>query len=49
MVDMISTGILPCAASPGNGQVKLSLSYSSQEKKLLVTVHACRFDSPHVG
>ncbi|KAG7215281.1 hypothetical protein INR49_020516 [Caranx melampygus] len=42
MADMISTGILPCAASPGNGQVKLSLSYSSQERKLVVVVHACR-------
>ncbi|KAJ4927478.1 hypothetical protein JOQ06_015205 [Pogonophryne albipinna] len=43
MVDMISAGTLPCAASgPGNGQVKLSLSYASQERKLIVIVHACR-------
>uniref|UniRef100_A0AAQ5X9C2 Extended synaptotagmin-like protein 1b n=1 Tax=Amphiprion ocellaris TaxID=80972 RepID=A0AAQ5X9C2_AMPOC len=45
MVDMISTGSLPCAASDcgsGNGQVKLSLSYASQERKLIVVVHACR-------
>uniref|UniRef100_A0A669CMM4 Extended synaptotagmin-like protein 1b n=1 Tax=Oreochromis niloticus TaxID=8128 RepID=A0A669CMM4_ORENI len=36
---------LPCAASgcgSGNGQVKLSLSYASQERKLIVIVHACR-------
>uniref|UniRef100_A0A4W5KUR1 Extended synaptotagmin-like protein 1b n=1 Tax=Hucho hucho TaxID=62062 RepID=A0A4W5KUR1_9TELE len=32
---------LPCAA--GNcGQVKLSLSYASKEKKLTIAVHACR-------
>uniref|UniRef100_A0AAQ5XQ96 Extended synaptotagmin-like protein 1b n=1 Tax=Amphiprion ocellaris TaxID=80972 RepID=A0AAQ5XQ96_AMPOC len=40
-----STGSLPCAASDcgsGNGQVKLSLSYASQERKLIVVVHACR-------
>uniref|UniRef100_A0A3Q1GCX7 Extended synaptotagmin-1-like n=1 Tax=Acanthochromis polyacanthus TaxID=80966 RepID=A0A3Q1GCX7_9TELE len=45
MVDLISTGSLPCAASDcgsGNGQVKLSLSYASQERKLIVVVHACR-------
>ncbi|XP_022601257.1 extended synaptotagmin-1-like [Seriola dumerili] len=45
MVDMISEGTLPCAASScgsGNGQVKLSLSYASQERKLIVVVHACR-------
>ncbi|XP_031177387.1 extended synaptotagmin-1 isoform X1 [Sander lucioperca] len=45
MVDMISAGTLPCAASgcgSGNGQVKLSLSYSSQERQLIVIVHACR-------
>nr|XP_046239960.1 extended synaptotagmin-1 isoform X2 [Scatophagus argus] len=43
MVDMISAGTLPCAASgPGNGQVKLSLSYASQERQLIVIVHACR-------
>lgn len=41
MVDMISTGTLPCAAS-GNGQVKLSLSYASQKRQLIVIVHACR-------
>ncbi|XP_029357277.1 extended synaptotagmin-1 [Echeneis naucrates] len=40
MVDMISAGTLPCAA--GNGQVKLSMSYSSQERKLIIVVHACR-------
>ncbi|XP_049437948.1 extended synaptotagmin-1 isoform X2 [Epinephelus fuscoguttatus] len=45
MVDMIDAGTLPCAASgpgSGNGQVKLSLSYSSQERQLIVIVHACR-------
>ncbi|XP_029907239.1 extended synaptotagmin-1 isoform X3 [Myripristis murdjan] len=45
MVDMISAGTLPCAASgcgSGNGQVKLSLSYASQEERLVVIVHACR-------
>ncbi|KAG7465594.1 extended synaptotagmin-1-like [Solea senegalensis] len=41
MVDMISAGTLPCAAS-GCGQVKLSLSYASQERKLIIVVHACR-------
>uniref|UniRef100_A0A665X913 Extended synaptotagmin-like protein 1b n=1 Tax=Echeneis naucrates TaxID=173247 RepID=A0A665X913_ECHNA len=41
MVDMISAGTLPCAA--GNGQVKLSMSYSSQERKLIIVVHACRY------
>ncbi|XP_041835986.1 extended synaptotagmin-1 isoform X1 [Melanotaenia boesemani] len=43
MVDMIGTGTLPCAApGPGNGQVKMSLSYATQERKLVVIVHACR-------
>ncbi|KAM3620909.1 uncharacterized protein V6R79_003616 [Siganus canaliculatus] len=44
MVDMISTGTLPCpaAAGSGKGQVKLSLSYSSQDRQLTVLVHACR-------
>ncbi|KAK5872293.1 hypothetical protein PBY51_013008 [Eleginops maclovinus] len=45
MVDMISAGTLPCAVSgcgPGNGKVKLSLSYASQDRKLIVIVHACR-------
>ncbi|KAM4740364.1 uncharacterized protein esyt1b [Anableps anableps] len=43
MVEMIGSGTLPCAApAPGNGQVKLSLSYTSKEKKLVVIVHACR-------
>ncbi|XP_069564869.1 extended synaptotagmin-1 [Brachyistius frenatus] len=45
MVDMIDAGSLPCAASgcgSGNGQVKLSLSYPSQERKLTVVIHACR-------
>ncbi|XP_051270308.1 extended synaptotagmin-1 isoform X1 [Dicentrarchus labrax] len=45
MVDMISAGTLPCAASgcgSGNGQVKLSLSYASQKRELIVLVHACR-------
>uniref|UniRef100_A0A3Q3RMR8 Extended synaptotagmin-like protein 1b n=1 Tax=Mastacembelus armatus TaxID=205130 RepID=A0A3Q3RMR8_9TELE len=45
MVDMISAGTLPCAVSAGgsgNGQVKLSLSYSSQERKFIVVIHACR-------
>lgn len=46
MVDLISTGALPCSASSSgcaNGQVKLSLSYASQEGKLIVVVHACRW------
>ncbi|XP_036956344.1 extended synaptotagmin-1 isoform X2 [Acanthopagrus latus] len=45
MVDMISSGTLPCAASgsgSGNGQVKLSLSYTTQDRQLIVSVHACR-------
>ncbi|KAI3370182.1 hypothetical protein L3Q82_024968 [Scortum barcoo] len=45
MVDMISAGTLPCAVpgrGSGNGQVKLSVSYRSQERKLIVTVYACR-------
>ncbi|XP_072238428.1 uncharacterized protein esyt1b [Leuresthes tenuis] len=43
MVDMIGAETLPCAApGPGNGQVKMSLSYASQERKLVVMVHACR-------
>lgn len=43
MVDMIGSGSLPCAApAPGNGQVKLSLSYTSKERKLVVIVHSCR-------
>ncbi|XP_060926108.1 extended synaptotagmin-1 isoform X2 [Limanda limanda] len=47
MGDMISAGTLPCAASgSGVGQVKLSLSYSSQDKKLIVVVHACRGLTP---
>lgn len=49
MVDMISAGTLPCAASggrDGHGQVKLSLSYTSQERKLIVVVHACRCVCP---
>ncbi|MEQ2211479.1 hypothetical protein XENOCAPTIV_002821, partial [Xenoophorus captivus] len=34
---------LPCTSpAPGNGQVKLSLSYASKERKLVVIVHACR-------
>ncbi|XP_037346084.2 extended synaptotagmin-1 [Pungitius pungitius] len=41
MVDMIGPGTLPCVAS-GCGQVKLSLSYASQERHLIVIVHACR-------
>lgn len=41
MVEMISTGMVPCAGS-GNGQVKLSVSYSSQEGQLSVLVHGCR-------
>lgn len=40
MVDMISDGTLPCA--DGNGQVKLSLSYTPQDRQLVVIVHACR-------
>ncbi|XP_054473264.1 extended synaptotagmin-1 [Anoplopoma fimbria] len=43
MVDLISAGTLPCAAyGCGYGQVKLSLSYASQERHLIVIVHACR-------
>ncbi|XP_056157956.1 extended synaptotagmin-1 isoform X2 [Lampris incognitus] len=43
MVDMISTDTLPCAAvGCENGQVKLSVSYASQEEKLIIVVHACR-------
>lgn len=45
MLDMIVDGTLPCAVSEygsGNGQVKLSLSYDSQERQLIVVVHACR-------
>ncbi|KAM9759327.1 uncharacterized protein esyt1b [Menidia menidia] len=43
MVDMIGSESLPCAApGPGNGQVKMSLSYASRERKLVVMVHACR-------
>uniref|UniRef100_A0A3P9PLB5 Extended synaptotagmin 1 n=1 Tax=Poecilia reticulata TaxID=8081 RepID=A0A3P9PLB5_POERE len=43
MVEMIGSGTLPCAApAPGNGQVKLSLSHTSKERKLVVIVHACR-------
>uniref|UniRef100_A0A8C4HST7 Extended synaptotagmin-like protein 1b n=1 Tax=Dicentrarchus labrax TaxID=13489 RepID=A0A8C4HST7_DICLA len=41
-------GTLPCAASgcgSGNGQVKLSLSYASQKRELIVLVHACRYAS----
>ncbi|XP_076612847.1 uncharacterized protein LOC143336510 [Chaetodon auriga] len=45
MVEMISAGTLPCAASgSGNGQVKLSLSYASRQ--LIIIVHACRGLSP---
>ncbi|XP_062255886.1 extended synaptotagmin-1 [Platichthys flesus] len=47
MGDMISAGTLPCAASgSGVGQVKLSLSYSSQDRKLIVVVHACKGLTP---
>ncbi|XP_068170607.1 extended synaptotagmin-1 [Antennarius striatus] len=45
MVDLIGGGSLPCSASDsgsGNGQVKLSLSYASQQRQLIVTVHGCR-------
>ncbi|XP_034022626.1 extended synaptotagmin-1 isoform X3 [Thalassophryne amazonica] len=43
LVDMISAGTLPCAvAGCGTGQVKLSLSYDSQERRFIVIVHACR-------
>lgn len=51
MVDMISSGTLPCAASgcgSGNGQVKLSLSYASQDRQLIVIVHACRYVSSDI-
>lgn len=44
MVDMIGDETLPCAAGQGSGygQVKLSLSYDSQDRHLLVIVHSCR-------
>lgn len=44
MVDMICDGTLPCAAGQGSGygQVKLSLSYDSEGRHLLVIVHSCR-------
>ncbi|XP_062322229.1 extended synaptotagmin-1 isoform X1 [Osmerus eperlanus] len=43
MVEMISQGTVPCSAyGGGSGQVKLSLSYASKERKLVVVVHACR-------
>lgn len=44
MVDMISDESLPCAANQGcgYGQVKLSLSYDSQGRQLIVIVHSCR-------
>lgn len=42
MVEMISADTLPCAASSGPGQVKMSISYSSREGKLSVVIHACR-------
>lgn len=44
MVDMIGDGTLPCAAGQGSGygQVKLSLSYDSQDRQLMVIVHSCR-------
>ncbi|XP_011612041.2 extended synaptotagmin-1 [Takifugu rubripes] len=45
MLDLISAGTLPCAApiwGSTNGQVKLTLSYSLQERQLMVVVHACR-------
>uniref|UniRef100_A0A674AJ88 Extended synaptotagmin-1-like n=1 Tax=Salmo trutta TaxID=8032 RepID=A0A674AJ88_SALTR len=41
MVELIGQGTLPCAAG-SCGQVKLSLSYASKEKKLTIAVHACR-------
>ncbi|XP_010879570.5 extended synaptotagmin-1 isoform X1 [Esox lucius] len=41
MVELIGQGTLPCAAG-NHGQVKLSVSYASKEKKLAVAVHACR-------
>ncbi|XP_077428826.1 extended synaptotagmin-1 [Vanacampus margaritifer] len=45
MVEMINGGDLPCAdagGGSGNGQVRLSLSYDSRERKMVVIVHACR-------
>lgn len=44
MVDMIDDGSLPCAAGQdsGCGQVKLSLSYDSGDRRLSVLVHSCR-------
>ncbi|KAF6718091.1 Extended synaptotagmin-1 [Oryzias melastigma] len=41
MLDLIGTEALPCAAT-GAGQLKMSVTYSSQENKLVVTVHGCR-------
>ncbi|KTG34811.1 hypothetical protein cypCar_00003808 [Cyprinus carpio] len=32
------------ASSTGKAQVKLSVAYSSEENRLVITVHACRFD-----
>ncbi|KAM9813857.1 extended synaptotagmin-1-like [Neosynchiropus ocellatus] len=43
MAELISSGTLPCASyGSGHGQVKLSLSCSPQEEKLVVVVHGCR-------
>uniref|UniRef100_A0A6Q2Z4W5 Extended synaptotagmin-like protein 1b n=1 Tax=Esox lucius TaxID=8010 RepID=A0A6Q2Z4W5_ESOLU len=40
-IQYLMKGTLPCAAG-NHGQVKLSVSYASKEKKLAVAVHACR-------
>lgn len=41
MLDLIGTEALPCAAASA-GQLKMSLTYAPQQKKLVVLVHACR-------
>lgn len=30
------------ASSSGNAQMKLSVAYSSEENRLVITIHACR-------
>lgn len=39
----MSAGALPTAS--GNGQVKLSFSYAAKERKLIIIVHECRYES----
>ncbi|XP_023810940.1 extended synaptotagmin-1 isoform X2 [Oryzias latipes] len=41
MLHLIGTEALPCAAASA-GQLKMSLTYAPQQKKLVVLVHACR-------